>query len=1252
MWPMKRAANLIDIRKAFMHSYMIRTVCLIGNRMRITGGLIFSTLIFLAAGNVTALASNVTVTGLVAADKIYDGGTNTTLNFSSATLVGVSSGDTANVFLVTNTYSASFADKNVGPGKTVTIANLALGGTAAGNYTLIQPVLSASITLRDLGISASANDKTYDGNSNAVVNVNLINAVADDDLIAFYDTASFSDKNVGTGKTVTVYDLFVLGTDSDNYNLTNATAVTTASIGARTLHVGAVGQNKPYDGTTNATATLVDNHLSGDVVTESYASAFFTDPSVGNSKTINVSGIAISGGKDGGNYSLGNTTSTARGNITARTLTVTASGQNKSYDGTVNASVSLSDNHISGDDITVDYTTASFADKNAGTNKTVTVSGLFITGGAAGSYTLTNTSVTTTANISSGSLTVSATGVNKTYDGTTNATVTLGDNRVSGDNLTTAYVGASFADKNVGGGKTVTATGISISGPDAVNYALANTTASTHANITSRSISVSANGQNKVYDRTTSATVTLTDNGIAGDSLVDSRVSATFGDKAVGNGKTVTVTGIQVTGPDSGNYTLTNTTATTTANITSLPLAVTAAGQDKAYDGTTNASVTLSDTHLSGDSVNDSYVSAGFNDKNVGTGKTVTVLGIQISGGDSGNYTLTNTTATTTANITGRTLSVVATGQNKMYDGTTNASVTLSDNHLPGDLVTNSYASAGFADKNVGTGKTVTVTGIGITGPDASNYSLASSTASTHADITSRNLTINATGQDKVYDGTTNASVTIADNHLSGDLVTDSYGRASFSDKSVGTGKTVTVVGIQISGGDSGNYALTNATATTTANITGRPLSVVATGQNKVYDGATNATVTLSDNHLSGDVVNDSYASAGFADKNAGSGKLIVVFGISINGNDAGNYSLSASNATCTANITVRPLAVTATGINKPYDGTVSATVTLGDNRVSGDAVTDGYGSASFTTSSVGNGKTVNVSGIYITGTGAGNYNLTNSTAVTTANITATGPATTLSSSSNPSGYRAPITFTETLPADATGTVSLYTNGTVIASGAVSAGAYFSGSISNLFRGTNLVTAIYGGDGNYASATNTLFQVVTNHPPVTGFFSFSVTNGLALRVRISSLLSAVVDQDNDPTTLVSVGTSTNGVVPATNATFIQFRNPRYLNDQFSYVVTDGFGGYATGQVQVASVVQPFTGQPTTINPSGNSASLTFYGIPNYTYLVQRSVNLVTWKSIATNTALPNGVIQITDHFSDLGSTPGSAFYQLVWVPVP
>ena len=60
-------------------------------------------------------------------------------------------------------------------------------------------------------------------------------------------------------------------------------------------------------------------------------------------------------------------------------------------------------------------------------------------------------------NIAARDLHVTATGVDKDYDGTTSATVTLSTDKISGDIVTASYTTASFADKNVGSGKTVSA---------------------------------------------------------------------------------------------------------------------------------------------------------------------------------------------------------------------------------------------------------------------------------------------------------------------------------------------------------------------------------------------------------------------------------------------------------------------------------------------------------------------------------------------------------------------------------------------------------------------------------------------------------------------------------------------------------------------------------------------------------------------------------------------------------------------------
>jgi hypothetical protein len=597
------------------------------------------------------------------------------------------------------------------------------------------------------------------------------------------------------------------------------------------------------------------------------------------------------------------------------------------------AAVTLSDNRVSGDLVTVSYTTDVFVDKNVGTGKTVTVSGISISGADAANYTLASLSTTTTANITARILTVTAAASNKTYDGSTAATVTLSDDRVSGDLVTTSYSTAVFPDKNVGTGKIVTVSGISISGTDAANYTLASASTTTTANITARTLTVSVTTSNKTYDGTSTALVTFSDDRVSGDLLTTSYSTAVFADKNVGIGKTVTVSGISISGTDASNYTLASASTTTTASITGRTLTVTAAASNKIYDGLTTAAVTLSDDRVSGDLLTTSYSTAVFVDKNVGTGKTVTVSGISISGTDAANYTLASASTTITASITAKTLTVTATAQDKTYDGSTAATVTLSDNRVSGDLVTVLYTSAVFSDKNVGTGKAVTVSGISISGADASNYTLASASTSTTASITARVLAITATASNKIYDGLTTAAVTLSDNRVSGDLLTVSYTSAVFADKNVGTGKTVTVSGISISGTDAQNYTLAGTSTTTTANIITRTLTVTATASNKTYDGSTTAAVTLSDDRVSGDLVTVSYTSAVFADKNVGTGKTVTVSGITISGADAANYSLTGATVTTLADITKRAITITADAKSKTYgdaDPAFTAQVTAG----------------------------------------------------------------------------------------------------------------------------------------------------------------------------------------------------------------------------------------------------------------------------------------------------------------------------------
>ena len=66
-------------------------------------------------------------------------------------------------------------------------------------------------------------------------------------------------------------------------------------------------------------------------------------------------------------------------------------------------------------------------------------------------------------------------------------------------------------------------------------------------------------------------------------------------------------------------------------------------------------------------SINSSSYTANFNNKNVGTAKPVTVSGVTLSGGDAGNYTVSQPSGLA-ADITAKNLTISgAVAQNKVY---------------------------------------------------------------------------------------------------------------------------------------------------------------------------------------------------------------------------------------------------------------------------------------------------------------------------------------------------------------------------------------------------------------------------------------------------------------------------------------------------------------------------------------------------------------------------------------------------------
>jgi len=94
-------------------------------------------------------------------------------------------------------------------------------------------------------------------------------------------------------------------------------------------------------------------------------------------------------------------------------------------------------------------------------------------------------------------------------------------------------------------------------------------------------------------------------------------------------------------------------------------------------------------------------------------------------------------------------------------------------------------------------------------------------------------------------------------------------------------------------------------------------------------------------------------------------------------------------------------------------------------------------------------------------------------------------PTVTLTSDVNPSVWNQPVTFTATLPAGATGTVTFKDSTTTLGTVPVS-GGQAQITKSNLFVGNHTqITAAYSGDGCYLAKTSAPYAQLVNHAPTT-----------------------------------------------------------------------------------------------------------------------------------------------------------------------
>lgn len=259
-----------------------------------------------ATWNFTIEKAALTAT-FVAEDKEYDGDTAVD-DYKSLNVTGILGNDELKFSL----RDIAFVDANVGEDITVT-AKLVVEGEAAKNYNIPGTAeTKANITPKPLTVNVTAQNKKYDGTTDATVDATLdLSGVVNNDevtLVTSGVTAAFDTKNFGTNKSVTLSGSYEFsGAAARNYTPVIKPEGLTANIDQKELTVENLAvENKLYDGLDSAvisgTPTLI-GVVNGEDVKLVNGTPSFTVITTGENIPVSFTDFSLSGA-DAGNYIL------------------------------------------------------------------------------------------------------------------------------------------------------------------------------------------------------------------------------------------------------------------------------------------------------------------------------------------------------------------------------------------------------------------------------------------------------------------------------------------------------------------------------------------------------------------------------------------------------------------------------------------------------------------------------------------------------------------------------------------------------------------------------------------------------------------------------------------------------------------------------------------------------------------------------------------------------------------------------------
>ncbi|KFC19993.1 beta strand repeat-containing protein [Chryseobacterium sp. FH1] len=240
----------------------------------------------------TVNPKELTISGLTATGKVYDGNTSASVTGTPA-YVGLENNET---FPVSNSATWAFSTKNVG----ATLTRSGNYNAPSTNYTITQPALTATITPKTLAISApSITSKVYNGSTTTgAVSPGTLSGLVGTEALAVSGIGTFDVPNAadaGTNKPATIVYTLANGSNgglATNYSLANGAGVgditkATPVYTATTISLSVGGSQTIASSISNSPGALTFSSLNTGIATVGATNGLVSGVAVG-STTVNV----------------------------------------------------------------------------------------------------------------------------------------------------------------------------------------------------------------------------------------------------------------------------------------------------------------------------------------------------------------------------------------------------------------------------------------------------------------------------------------------------------------------------------------------------------------------------------------------------------------------------------------------------------------------------------------------------------------------------------------------------------------------------------------------------------------------------------------------------------------------------------------------------------------------------------------------------------------------------------------------------